>query len=334
MITVRIAHAEPRPGNLGDGRFALEHVLVVLADEDGGRALPLWLTAAEAYPLWKLADRQHEVAGLPEEDVIGRLLRAAGAIVTGVDIDEIGPEVTAAVIRLSGPAGSSSVTVRIGHGLAVAAATGALVRVSSALMDRLARPVAGTDSVTPFLESEPAAVGVRSRPPRNAGRLRYEPRNLAFGDDLDGWVFGGSFRDDPTGLHWQDYTAAAQDQSAVLASAVAQPRGSAFLGQAIWADEYRNSTVRLRVDIRAEAAAGGAELRLQIVPGDSPGINDERPDDHVVVITDSRDWASYETTAAIPGNARALRFGITLRGNGQVALRNVQLDRCSPAQTS
>lgn len=334
MITVRIAHAEPRPGSLGDGRFALEHVLVVLADESGRRALPLWLTASEGYALWKLAGGSDETAGLPEEeDVTGRLLRAVGATVTGVDIDAIGPEVTAAVIRLSGPAGSSSVTVRIGHGLAVAAATGAPVQVSGALMDRLARPVAGTDSLTQFLESEPAAAGVRSRPPRNAGRLRYEPRNLAFGDGLDGWVFGGSFRDDPTASHWQDYTAAAEDRSAILASAVAQPRGSAFLGQAIWADEYRNSTVRLRADIRAEAAAGGAELRLQTVAGDNPGTSDDRPDDHVVVLADSRDWVSYETTAAIPGNARALRFGIALRGNGQIAVRNVQLDRCGPAQT-
>ncbi len=328
MITVRIAHAEPRPGNLGDGRFALDHVLVVLADEDGGRALPLWLTASDGYSLWKLADHADGAAGPPEEeDVTGRLLRAAGATVTGVDIDEIGSEVTAAVIRLSGPAGASSVTTRIGQGLAVAAATGAPVRVSAALMDRLARPVAGTDSLTPFLGSEPAAASVPSRPPRNAGRLRYEPRNLTFSDGLDGWVFGGSFREDPTGSHWQDYTAAAQDQAAILASAVAEPRGSAFLGQAIWADEYRNSTVRLRADVRAEALAAGAELHLQIVPGNDPGTSADRPVDHVVVITDSRDWSSYEVTAAIPGDARALRFGVTLRGSGQIALRSVQLAR-------
>ncbi len=334
MIAVRIAHAEPRPGNLGDGRFALEHVLVILADEGLSRALPLWLPASEGYPLWKVADSGDGAAGLAEEeDVTARLLRAAGATVTGVDIDEIGPEVTAAVIRLSGPAGASSVTVRIGHGLAVAAATGAPVRVSGALMDRLGRPVAGTDLLTPFLGSESAAAGVVSRPPRNVGRLRCEPRNLAFGDGLDSWVFGGSFREDPTGLHWQDYKAAAQDQNAILASAVAQPRGSAFLGQAIWADEYRDWTVQLRADIRAEVPAGRAELHLQIVPGDSPGTSDYRPDDHVVVITDSRAWASYEVTAVIPGNARALRFGITLRGGGQMALRNVQLARCPPAQT-
>ncbi len=335
MITVRIAHAEPLPGNLGDGRFALERVLVVLADDGGGRALPLWLTASEGYPLWKRADRGDGTAGLPEEedDVTGRLLRAAGATVTGVDIDEIGPEVTAAVIRLSGPAGSSSVTVRIGHGLAVAAATDAPVRVSGALMDRLARPVAGTDLLTPFLESESATVGARSRQPRNAGRLRFEPRNLAFGDGLDGWVFGGSFREDPTGSHWRDYTAVAREQGAILASAVAQPRGSAFLGQSIWAEEYRNSVVRLRADVKAQALGGGAELHLQVVPGNGPGTGDDRPDDHVVVIADSRDWAGYEVTAEISGNAHVLRFGITLHGSGQLALRNVELARQPPAQT-
>ena len=35
MTTVRIAHAEPRPGQLGDGRFAVKEVLVVLADDAG-----------------------------------------------------------------------------------------------------------------------------------------------------------------------------------------------------------------------------------------------------------------------------------------------------------
>jgi hypothetical protein len=57
MITVRIAHAEPWPGRLGTGgqsadlrmlsgrrgEFAVRSSLVVLADDAGGRALPVWL---------------------------------------------------------------------------------------------------------------------------------------------------------------------------------------------------------------------------------------------------------------------------------------------------
>ena len=43
MTTVRIAHAEPRPGNLGNGSFITHGHLVVLADDAGHRAVPIWL---------------------------------------------------------------------------------------------------------------------------------------------------------------------------------------------------------------------------------------------------------------------------------------------------
>jgi hypothetical protein len=56
-------------------------------------------------------------AGAPEEVTAG-LLRAAGASVTGVDIDELGPEVTAARIALASPAGTQHVTARLAEGLA------------------------------------------------------------------------------------------------------------------------------------------------------------------------------------------------------------------------
>ena len=43
MTIVRIAHVEPRPGRLPDGGFQTRGVLVVLADEAGRRAVPIWL---------------------------------------------------------------------------------------------------------------------------------------------------------------------------------------------------------------------------------------------------------------------------------------------------
>jgi hypothetical protein len=48
--------------------------------------------------------------------------------VTGVDIDELGPEVTAARIRLAGPTGPQQVAARLAEGLAIAIATGATLR--------------------------------------------------------------------------------------------------------------------------------------------------------------------------------------------------------------
>ena len=43
MTTVRIAHAEPRPGQLEHHGFQTLGWLVVLADDAGHRAVPVWL---------------------------------------------------------------------------------------------------------------------------------------------------------------------------------------------------------------------------------------------------------------------------------------------------
>ncbi|MGH3297580.1 MAG: hypothetical protein ACRDP7_37875 [Trebonia sp.] len=43
MTTVRIACAQPQLGPRPDGGVAIGHILVVLADEPGQRAMGLWL---------------------------------------------------------------------------------------------------------------------------------------------------------------------------------------------------------------------------------------------------------------------------------------------------
>ena len=137
MTTVRIAHAEPRPGRLANGEFQTRGHLVVLADDAGHRAVPIWMRGDPG-----AGDLSHllELAGLPAGQVIAadvpqelttRLLGAARARVTGVDIDmteagaaELSPEVTVARIGLAGPAGTRQVTADLGLGLALAAAAG------------------------------------------------------------------------------------------------------------------------------------------------------------------------------------------------------------------
>src|SRR5580693_10344684 len=108
------------------------------------------------------------------DDLTSRMLRAIGATATGVDIDELGPEVTAARIALNGPAGPRQVTARLADGLAVAITTGAPVRVADAVMDRLAVPAggAGRDEAG-------------ERPPQRP-RPRYQARNLTFSEGLEG----------------------------------------------------------------------------------------------------------------------------------------------------
>jgi RNA polymerase sigma-70 factor, ECF subfamily len=62
MTAVRIAHVHPRPGDLGDGRFAVSEFLIVLADDAGHRAVPLWLSASDGASLWRLSPNAGEAA--------------------------------------------------------------------------------------------------------------------------------------------------------------------------------------------------------------------------------------------------------------------------------
>ena len=89
VATVRIAHAEPRPGRLANGEFHTNGFLVVLADDAGRRAVPVWLCGEPGEgELARLLEHEPESvpAGVPQELTV-RLLRAARARVTGVDID-------------------------------------------------------------------------------------------------------------------------------------------------------------------------------------------------------------------------------------------------------
>ena len=54
MTTVRIAYVEPRPGRQPDGGFRIHSFLVVLADDPGGRALPIWLIGPQGHGLWQI----------------------------------------------------------------------------------------------------------------------------------------------------------------------------------------------------------------------------------------------------------------------------------------
>jgi hypothetical protein len=350
MINVRIAHAEPRPGNLGDGRILARGFLVVLADDAGGRALPIWLHGQPgSVSLWQLLEQQAEIvtADAPEQ-FTGRLLRAVGAAVTGVDIDvagadidELTPEAAVTRIEVGGPAGTRHVAARLGLGLALAAAAGAPVRVADAVMDRLAVPVPGGDLLGPFLDRVPPAGHQLPRHQR-AGhppvgqpvvtlsdkRPRHEPRNLAFTDGLDRWDLDGGFLRQAGHPRRQDYSAAAEGQSAVLSSTVPEPRGSSALVQAIFADDYRGAVVTFRGEIRTEDVTDQAELRLEILGRDSHFLLAR--EDHGVTVVGSRDWTRHEVRALVPDNADIIRFGIALTGPGLIALRNPELRKPEP----
>jgi hypothetical protein len=352
MITVRIAHARPWPGEVGDGRFLVVGYLVVLADDVGRRAVPVWLLhdRAGADSLPRLLDEPGSVtvtAGVPEE-VGARLLRAAGATVTGVDIEttapdvgELTPETATARIEVGGRAGSRQVTARLGLGLAVAAAAGAPIRVVGAVLDRLAVPVPGDDMIGPILARLPpdrrwtrrrARVAAGGPATGTDARPRFEPRNLAFADGLDRWDLSFDESDEASQPGERDYTSVAEGRSAVLSAAVPRPAGSAALLQTIFADDYRGGLVAFRAEVRTEAVSQRAGLSLEIFtrarrvkPERGNRGWEVRPEQvrRCVTVSGSTGWAGQEVTALVPDDADLIRFGISLTGPGLVAL-------CSP----
>ncbi len=339
MTIVRIVIADPRTGSPPDGGAVNGQQLIVLADtafaEDGShRAVPLWLPGLDFKLLWLLLDRPARdavLAGVLEETA-ARLLHTAGVAVTTADIEPAGEDVpelrsdtAAARIELTTTAGTRHVTVSAGYGLKLAVAAGAPVRVADEVMDRLAVPVHGEDVHAPFLL--PSAV----RPPGDPeARQSFEPRNMAFSDGLAQWELAGSFL--TVGRpHWQDYSRAAADGTAVLASAVPQPSGFAVLLQEIYADDYRGRTVTFRGQLRTHGAACQAGLHLATGrPVDPPG---EHLRDHGVsslTAPGSSDWTWHEVTMAVPGDAGVIRFGISLADRGRVELRDPGLSAARP----
>jgi RNA polymerase sigma-70 factor (ECF subfamily) len=318
MTAVRIAHADPWPQRQ-------PHGLVVLADDAGHRALPVRLPA-NAGALWRLLARPEDRGGEhPEDDageMTGRLLRAAGITVTAVTVTDLGPAVTAARADIAGPGGTRQVTTRLADGLALAVITGAPLAVEDPVMDRLAQPVTGPDPLGPFR-------GRQQAPPGPSEHRRFEPRNLAFTDGLHRWQLDGTFLRQVTGSHDQDYSCTTDDGRVILAAAVPEPAGFAYLSQEIEPDDYRGRAVTFRGDLRTTSVADRAGLVLRIPrQGRRPSPPDpwHDPENHFAPVTGTRDWTRHEVTAQVPADAISIIFGVFLNGRGQIELRNLQLD--------
>ena len=186
MTTVRIAHVEPWPGKRGlrGHGFRVFSFLVVLADDTGGRALPVWLNGPEGHGLFRGdGGRSHPE---PAEAITAELLRTVGVAVTGVHIDELDAALTAGPrhgrdgpgsparmeFTAAGTAGPRQMTARIGYALALAAATGAPIQLAGQVMDQLAVP-AQDDLLGQFTRDVPLP---RPKHHRFARLFRGHPR--------------------------------------------------------------------------------------------------------------------------------------------------------------
>jgi len=329
MTTVRVARFESRIPP-GPSPIGFPSDVLILADDTGRRELPVWTQDRRRLaPLLAPRAADRERAETVDEFTV-RLLRAAGARVTGVDVDELGPEVTAARIALAGPAETRHVTARVEDGLTVAVAAGAPVRVADPVMDRLAIPLPDDGGPVPLPEPA-AALAVLS----SHGRPRYEPRNMTFADGLDHWLLGGSFTGHPSHSRWQDYACAAESGLGVLSATVPRPAGFAFLGQEIYADDYLGATVTLGTEVRVRDAgeAGRAGLFLRMVRGadvrqpqtERAAVSD--PDNTLVTVPGERDWTAHRVAARVPADTSSIVFGVFLAGGGRIELRRPELTR-------
>ncbi len=339
MTTVRITSAERRIPP-GPEPIGFPTHVILLADDAGRRVLPIWAQDFDSVRLARLFEPPSAAAGRAEtaaartvDELTARLLHAAGVRVTGVDIDELGPEVAAARIDLASASGPQHVTARVVEGLAVAMTAGAPVRVADAVMNRLAVPLPADGGPVPL--PAPAAALAVLRP---GGRPRYEPRNLAFADGLDGWQLSGSFIGHASHSHWQDYSCAAEDGVAVLSSTVPQPTGFAFLGQEMFADDYRGAVLTFGAEFRTRDSAGTdpasrAGLFLRVVSGHDSGkpltargaASD--PANTIVTVPADHDWTSHRITVRIPDDSDTLTFGVFLAGRGRIEMRAAELTR-------
>jgi hypothetical protein len=312
--------------------WRLHQRLIVLADDAGHRAVPLWLRPGRKELLSRMgrpAADAEVASGLLE--TAARLLHAAGTAVSAVDIEPTSDDVpelrwdtVTARVGLATATGTRPFTVSAEYGLALAAAAGAPVRVPDEVMGRLAVPVPGEDMLAPFRPPADA------RPPGRPAR-RFEPRNMAFTGGLDYWELAGSFSDDgqPAG---PDYSCTAADQSAALAAVVPEPAGSAVLVQAVYADDYRGRTITFRGQLRTTGMAGQAGLHLAVSGPMSESVATRPLLDHGSSPTapDSSDWTWHQVTVPVPGQATAIRFGISLAGHGRIELRGAELSAAPP----
>ncbi len=331
MTTVHVTRLESRipPGPVPDA--SPTHV-IVLADAGGHRELPVWLLGGDSHRFADLFEPPDPVTGRAVtaragtrppgtvNELAGRLLRAAGVQVTSVDIDELGPEVAGARIELASPEGTRPVLARLPEGIAVAITAGVPIRVADSLLDRLAAPAPG--------DTEPGPMPAQAARDLAPGpRPRYEPRNLTFADGLDRWRLGGTFSQHASQAHWADYTCAAQDGTAVLAAAVPEPAGFAFLGQEVYADDYLGAAVVFRALVRAhDTQDAGLFVRvrqpLDVRGPVTPAAALADPGNHVRVVPAGSAWAEQEMTVEIPADASSIVFGIFLAGRGRVELKD------------
>jgi RNA polymerase sigma factor (sigma-70 family) len=124
--------AEVRCNDAGDP--ASQRRVMVLAEQNGDRRLPIWIGPAEAMALALSLEAQETPRPLAYQ-MAGRLLEASGGRATEVRITRLVDGTYYAAVIVDGPAGRQEVDARPSDAVNLALVTGAAIRADSALLD-------------------------------------------------------------------------------------------------------------------------------------------------------------------------------------------------------
>ncbi|HZD00819.1 MAG TPA: bifunctional nuclease family protein [Actinomycetes bacterium] len=144
---------------------ARDHI-IVLAEPDGPRRLPIWIGRDEARPIAVRllgARLQRPLA----HDLAVRLVQALGGSLREVRIDRLADQTFYAAVVLDGPTGSAEVDARPSDALTLALAAGAPIRVDRGLLEAV--------EASGFVSSSLAAMGSQDQAGPHAILLEHRP---------------------------------------------------------------------------------------------------------------------------------------------------------------
>jgi RNA polymerase sigma factor (sigma-70 family) len=311
-----------------------QRALVILLDLPGHRILPLWLNPMEGYSLATHLKQisQHEI---PNEatafEFISSLLRATGGTIQAVHIEELQGQLLYGRVLLQGVNGSQEIKARLGDAITLAVRESCPIVVTDEIVKQLSVNLPSTQGMTidQQLDQTIEMLIGKAPSPASSGLTRIkEPQNLQFSEGLQRWELRGSFLQDQSGTHWQDYAGGTEATEAgttagYLKSQIAQPMGFADLRQAILADDYRGKRAHLSAEIKTIGVEQQAGIYLRVVDPGRTRTNQEREQ---VTFKGIQDWTRGETEIEVPADGVFLLFGISLTGKGQIWMRDVRLE--------
>ncbi len=112
-------------------------------------------------------------------------------------------------------------------------------------------------------------------------------------------------------------------KSGYLKAQVPQPLGFADLRQAILAENYQNTRIRLSADIKTDGVEQQAGLYLRVI---DPAMTKPPEEHQQVTFQGTHDWTRSEIQVEVPPESMHILFGISLTGKGQIWVTNVQLE--------